>query len=242
VSLKQPRGTGTAGSSPRRRPRVAGEARRPAEQTASAAQVPSGSAPSTAAAPRRADAIGATVTSEAPTTRRSTLLHPPRRTRRWLWPATGLAVAALAFGVVANVERARHDRSASVQADAAEAAASAAASAAQTILSYSYTSVSDDLAAAQKAMTPAFAKKFADVIPTVESLAAQRQLVVTASVRNTAVLDCGEDCSPHRARVLLFVDQARTGAGKALDPIVVRTVLTMTERDGHWLVSDSVSL
>lgn len=148
----------------------------------------------------------------------------------------------MTFGAVTTVQRAQHDDGAAAQQRADDAAASAASTAAQHILGYSYTSVAADLATAQKQMTPAFAKKFAKVVPTVESLAAQRKLVVKASVRNTAVLECGEDCSTSKVRVLLYVDQERTGDGTALDAIAVRTVFTMTKTDGHWLVSGSVSL
>jgi hypothetical protein len=174
--------------------------------------------------------------------RAAELLHPPRRTQRWLWPLAVLTVAGVAFGAVASIERAHRDSVAADQQRAEDAAASAASTAAERILGYSYTSVAADLAAAQKQMTPAFAKKFAKVEPTVESLAKQRKLVVKASVRNAAVLECGDDCSADEARVLLYVDQARTGDGKALDAIAVRTVFTMTKTGGRWLVSDSVSL
>jgi Mce-associated membrane protein len=193
------------------------------------------------------DEVEETAPSEAqkvPAPRRTHagLLHPPKRTQRWLWPLAGLTVLSVAFGAVAAVHRADTVHGVTSQASADDAASSAAATAAQGILGYSYTSVAADLAAAQRLMTPTFAKSFGSVMPTVESLAQQRKLVVKATVRNAAVLECGEDCSTDTVKVLLFVDQTRTSDGKALDPIAIRTVFTMTEQGGRWLVDDSVSV
>jgi hypothetical protein len=234
VSIRQPRRSTTA---PRRRPRVAGQPASPRVTPEPAGQEPAGPESAGGRATAARSGNGPEGAGEGRPRRRV-----PRRSWRWLAPLVAASLGAAAFGTVATVERAGRDGEAADLAAAQEAAASAAATAAEDILSYAHTTVADDLAAAQERMTPAFAEDFAEVVPTVTSLAEQRQLVVTATVRNVAVVECGEECSTSTVRVLLFVDQERTGEGKALDPIEVRTVLTMTRTDGAWLVSDSVSL
>ncbi|MBM0125868.1 hypothetical protein [Pimelobacter simplex] len=226
MSIRQPRRSAAA---PRRRPRVAGQgaAVRPGDLPPE--ERPAAAEDETAPVERAED----TGRGRA---------RVPRRSWRWLAPLLVASVAGAAFGAVATMQRADRDARATAQVAAQDAAASAAASAAEDVLSYAHDTVADDLAAAQERMTPAFAEEFAEVVPTVTSLAEQRQLVVTATVRNVAVVDCGEECSSSTVRVLLFVDQERTGDGRTLDPIEIRTVLTMTRSKGEWLVSDSVSL
>ncbi|TQK68788.1 hypothetical protein [Nocardioides sp. SLBN-35] len=223
MSIRQPRRSSAA---PRRRPRVAGQ--------------PAGQAVGVRTAETAPEAEPVLVAPAARSERRGPRV--PRRSWRWLAPLLAASVAGAAFGTVATLERADRDARAADQAAAQETAASAAATAAEDILSYAHATVAADLEAAQGRMTPGFAKEFAEVVPTVVSLAEQRQLVVTATVRDVAVVECGEECSTSTVRVLLFVDQERTGEGKNLDPIEIRTVLTMTRVKGTWLVSDSVSL
>lgn len=227
MSIRQPR---RATDAPRRRPRVAGRA----------VGVRSTDEPQPAQPSVTEDAAVSPEPAAGRARRRG--LQVPRRSWRWLAPLLAASLAGAAFGTVTTLQRAERDARAADQVAAQDAAAAAAAGAAEEILSYAHATVAADLEAAQKRMTPGFAKDFAEVVPTVISLAEQRQLVVTATVRNVAVVECGEECSTSRVRVLLFVDQERTGEGKPLDPIEVRTVLTMTRSGKGWLVSDSVSL
>ncbi|GAA3549991.1 hypothetical protein [Nocardioides daeguensis] len=236
MSIRQPR---RATAAPRRRPRVAGQAVGQAVGVRTADE-PQPTQPTQPAQPSSTgdDAVPA----EPAAGRARRRLQVPRRSWRWLAPLLAASLAGAAFGTVTTLERAERDAQVADQAAAQDAAAAAAAGAAEEILSYAHDTVAEDLEAAQERMTPAFAKDFAEVVPTVTSLAEQRQLVVTATVRDVAVVECGEECSTSTVRVLLFVDQERTGEGKPLDPIEVRTVLTMTRSGDGWLVSDSVSL
>lgn len=239
MSIKQPRRPTTP---PRRRPRVAGHGQR---SGATLVEAPTSAASVTSAEPVEAPTSAEPATSAEPVEaprRRSALLHPPRRTQRWLLPLGGLTILAVAFGATSYAVTQKPADGASAQASANDAATTAAANAAQTILGYSYRTIDANIAAARTDMTAPFASTSLTpkLVSELRSLADQRKLVVKASVRSAAALECGEDCSTSTVRVLLFIDQDRTTAGKPTSAIPVRAVFTMTDQAGRWLVSNMV--
>jgi Mce-associated membrane protein len=173
------------------------------------------------------------------------------RTRRFRLPnvsgrlgaLVALTVAALAFGAVFGVKGLMDWRDDSGIVEAHERAATSAASAGETIFTYQYNQLDEHLKDAKAIMTPSFAKKFESIAPALQDLAPQRKIQVEATVRNAAAEDCGSRCSPDRATVLVFIDQARVADG-AEKPTVFgnRIELVMVERDGRWLVNDIKAL
>jgi len=154
----------------------------------------------------------------------------------------GLLVVSIAFGVfgiVSGVQSWRADDP-SVTRRAAE---DAAATAAETIFSYQYNKLPQHLSESEATMTPAFAKKFKSISPALKALAPQRRIQVRAVVRNAATIECGESCSPDKASVLIFIDQARVADG-VTKPTVFgnRIQVSMVNRNNRWLVSNIKAL
>lgn len=153
-----------------------------------------------------------------------------------------VAIAALGFagfGVWHGVKEWRADDVAASR----KAATDAAETAAETIFTYQYNKLDEHLRESQKLMTPTFAKKFKSVSPALSALAPQRKIRVKAVVRNAAPIECGDTCSPDKATVLMFIDQARV-ADNVDKPTVFgnRIQLSMVERDGSWLVNNIKAL
>lgn len=149
-----------------------------------------------------------------------------------------LAVASVgfgAFGVWRGVDELRSNNVVEARADATDAASSAA----EKIFSYRYTELDEHMREAQATMTPKFAKKFRSISPALNALAPQRKIQVKAVVRYAAAKECGDKCSPLKATVLIFVDQARVTA-EADKPVVFgnRIEVFMVERNGKWLVDN----
>lgn len=153
-----------------------------------------------------------------------------------------LAVVSLAFGAFGVWRGVDEWRSTSV-AEARTDASDAAASAAEEIFSYRYTALDEHMKDAQARMTPKFAKKFKAISPALNALAPQRKIQVKAVVRHAATKECGDTCSPVKATVLLFVDQARI-TGESEKPTVFgnRIEVFMVDRNGKWLVDDIKAL
>lgn len=161
----------------------------------------------------------------------------PRRPRaRTLLVAA--ALASVLFALTAFVMVHRAESAAQDQYDAEDSATGAAAEALPTMLGYRHQSVKQDLEDATKVMTKSFAKKYAELSPQLATVAQQRQIDVTAVVRDVAALECGQECSTQTVRVLAFVDQNRTIAGKAASPAALSVVVTMKQVDGDWKVAD----
>ncbi len=184
------------------------------------------------------------VTEAAPATTASRLrrFNVPRVGAR-LGALVALTVAALVFGAVFGVKGLMEWRDDSGIVEAHEQAATNAASAGETIFTYQYNQLDEHLNDAKAIMTPSFAKEFESIAPALQDLAPQRKIQVKATVRNAAAEDCGSRCSPDRATVLVFIDQARVADG-AEEPTVFgnRIELRMVERDGRWLVDDIKAL
>jgi Mce-associated membrane protein len=146
-----------------------------------------------------------------------------------------VVVAILGLGVwdVRDVRAADRVDEASRSAPAAAERASAA------ILSYDYKTLDADEKAAERYMTPAYAKKYADTFTRlVKPNAAKLHAKVEAEVKGSGVMQADE----HRATVLLFVDQTTTSTANSGQPQLAlnRVKMSMVNKDGTWLV-DSIS-
>jgi hypothetical protein len=150
-----------------------------------------------------------------------------------------LSLAFGAYGVFSGIENSRADNLAGSRNDAKDAAETAA----ETIFTYQYNKLPQYLSAAQATMTPANAKKFKSVFPAFNKLVPQRQIQMKGVVRNAAVVECGESCSPNKATVLVFLDQARVADGvKDVTVFPLRFKMQMVKTDKRWLVSDIKNL
>jgi Mce-associated membrane protein len=163
--------------------------------------------------------------------------RPSRRDLLWLVPATLITLASLALGAFLVVNPPGDDV-AGLDASRRQAS-SAAASAAETIFTFRYDNLDKHLTASKALMTRGFAKEFDKIAPALTELAPQRNIVVEAVARESAALPCGDECSPTKAEVLVFVDQARL-VGDSTEPTVFanRIKVTMVKNDDGWLVSD----
>jgi Mce-associated membrane protein len=147
---------------------------------------------------------------------------------------TGLGLAGL-LGNRGLVEI----REASDVRDAEQTAPSVAERATEGILAYDYKTLDVDQDAAERFMTPAFAKKYAAsftkaVAPAARTYKAQ----VTAKVLGTSVVRATQD----RVRVLVFVDQTTVATNKKNPQVALNRVeLDMVLRGGSWLVDDITS-
>lgn len=158
------------------------------------------------------------------------------------WLLIGLTVAALAFGVsgiVAAIVHWQREDAGTIREEASDAAAVAA----ETIFTYSYNQLDKHESDSAELMTPKFAKKFRSISPALNALAPQRHIQVKGVARHAATIECGDACVENKARVLVFIDQARVADG-ASKPTVFgnRIEMFMVKRNGEWLVDDIKAL
>lgn len=161
---------------------------------------------------------------------------------RWFVPGVLVAVASIVAGVLLTVNGVQHRNGGggSDELDTAQdQAVSAAGTAAQTIFSFSSDKLEEHESASKALMTDAFAKDFAKVAPALTEVTKDRKIVVKAVAREAAPLACGDECSPTKVRVLVFLDQARL-VGSSKEPTVFgnRIAVSMVKTDGGWLVSN----
>jgi Mce-associated membrane protein len=159
---------------------------------------------------------------------------------RWLIPTVLVAVAALVAGVWLTVSGVQHVRGGGDDLDASHAqAVSAAGSAAETIFSFSSDKLKEHDSASKALMTKSFAKDFDKVAPALTELAAQRKVVVKAVSREAAPQACGDECSPDKVTVLVFLDQARLLASSKQPTVFANRIsVSMVRTDDGWLVSN----
>lgn len=164
---------------------------------------------------------------------------PPRTQWRWFIPLAFVALCAVVFAVVFAVGGVSDFRQQNgIEASSTKASA-AAGSAAETIFSFRYDKLDEHLVASKALMTPAFTKEFDKIAPALTELAPQRKIVVQAQSRNAAALECGDECSPTKSSILVFLDQARlVGDSKVPTVFGNRIVVDMVKLNGVWLVND----
>lgn len=158
-----------------------------------------------------------------------------------LWLVLVAAVTIIA-GVLLTVFGVQHIRSGGGDDpldDSRQQAVSAASSAAQTIFSFSSDKLEEHESASKALMTPSFAKDFEKVAPALSEVTSERKIQVKAVAREAAPLACGDECSPTKVTVLVFLDQARL-VGSSKEPTVFanRISVSMVKTDGGWLVNN----
>lgn len=162
---------------------------------------------------------------------------PSRRDLLTVVPLALVAIASLVIGAFLLVDG-LGSKDDDVVANQSKAA-SAAGAAAETIFSFRYDQLDDHLATSKAVMTPEFAQEFEKIAPALTELAPQREIVVEAVTREAAAQPCGDSCSPDKADVLVFIDQARlVGGSKKPTVFANRIKVSMVRSDGNWLVSD----
>ena len=162
------------------------------------------------------------------------------------WPiVAALGVAALVLVVAAGVlglfTWSWSDVHAQDAVDEASRTAPAAAErASAAILSYGYTSLDADEKAAERYMTPAYKKKYADTFNRlVKPNATKLKAKVEAEVKASGVAHADAD----RVNVLLYVNQTTHSTANGGEPQVAlnRVQLSMVKQGGTWLVNDITS-
>lgn len=231
---------------PRKAPRKTVALDPVARSTAPVSKPPAPKAPPSwnASTPPAVVPTGPPASSAAPDeTARTRMSLPPRAQWRWFIPLALVAIAAVVFGAffaVKGISDFRAQRG--IEASNTKAAAAAGA-AAETIFSFQYNKLDEHLTASKALMTPAFGREFDKIAPALTQLAPQRKIQVQAQSRNAAALECGDECSPTKASVMVFLDQARM-IGDSTVPTVFgnRIVVKMVKVNGRWLVSDIKAL
>ena len=150
-----------------------------------------------------------------------------------------LCLAALTAVAVLGWQR--HSRD--VVEQARKDAVSAARVAAGDILGYDYRSIEDAIKRARSETTGAFRKEYDETAAELLPQSKQVKAIVQATVGSAAVMSADSD----RVVVLLFVDQAtvkqQPGAKTPTTRVdQSRVRMTMSRKDGHWLVSELVAL
>jgi Mce-associated membrane protein len=240
---------------PVRRRRIAGEgkpavpAKKPAAPKVPARKAAAKKAAMQKAAPPAAPPAKGVATPKTPRPPKITTAKPARETSdgsglalRWLIPATLVAVAAIVAGVMLTVNGVQHVRGGGGgdELDSSrQQAVSAAGTAATTIFSFSSDKLGEHESASKALMTSSFAKDFAKVAPALTEVTAGRKVVVKAVAREAAPLACGDECSPTKVDVLVFLDQARL-VGSSTEPTVFanRISVSMVKTEGGWLVNN----
>ncbi len=109
-----------------------------------------------------------------------------------------------------------------------------AASNAATVFSYSYRTLPADEAAARAVITPAFAREYTRVMADAGPKATSAKLTLVATVRASSLVSLKKD----RAVVLLFIDALTKADGSSQQHLDQnRVLMTMTRKDGRWIVS-----
>ena len=124
--------------------------------------------------------------------------------------------------------------------EAARTAPAAAERASAAILSYGYTSLDADEKAAERYMTPAYKKQYADTFNRlVKPNATKLKAKVEAEVKASGVAHADAD----RVNVLLYVNQTTRSTANSGEPQVAlnRVQLSMVKQGGTWLVNDITS-
>lgn len=126
-------------------------------------------------------------------------------------------------------------------ADARDEAPAAAEAAAKAVLAYDYRHLPADRDRAEAYLTPGFRRDYLKNFALLEKqkdgspgAAVQTKTVVTASVLGSGVIDAEENL----VRVLVYVNQTSTKAGKDPQIFQNRVAMTMKRQGDRWLVDD----
>lgn len=225
-------------SSPRNRPRIAGQ-RRPAKDLVTADV----QTPEAEEEPRPQDVTPATTApveepvEPTPAPETATESDQKRGLGSLLTAALGVVVVlTMTVAAVLGV-KAWHGKEAE---DARDQAAAAGRKAAEIALSYDYRDLDKSFAAARATMTPDFAAKFDETAKVAGELATKTKATVKADVREVAVRDGNAD----RVTLIIFVNQTTTSTITKGSPRVDqnRTRFTMVRNGHQWLVQEIAGL
>ena len=235
-----------APQTPKPRRRIAGEVKpadtRPAPASAGSAakvKLPKPSLPKRA---RPEPSPPTTATLPAAPARPDALRVPRQRPSAVFVGLVALAIASVAFGVF-GVWRGTEQVSSSSVVEARANATDAAASAIETIYTYEYNNLDEHTRASRATMTPKLAKSVEPTTRVLKKLAPLRKARVKAVVRYAAAKECGDNCSPRKATVLVFFDMASANAESEKPTVKTpRMDVVMVERKGKWLVDEIKTL
>lgn len=172
----------------------------------------------------------------------------------WLTAALGVLVVAAVVALCLAVRHADADPVApdgELSSAAARAGIAArAATLAETAITYRAVRADQDIAAAERLMTPRMRQKYKQSLPPAADRPQQAEMNV--AVRGTVASVSGKDscrsddcavgivsATADRARVLVFIDQTATAKGSK-DSVASPTweLLTLVKQDGTWLIDD----
>ncbi len=210
---------------PRRPPAAAADSPRAGSPVAVAASVPAPAAPTDEWTPTAPEAV--TGPEPAAGARASRL----SARRRLVVPVLALLAVLLAVAVtLSTLSVSSHRAEARARVDALAAAKTAATA----VLSASYRTVDNDIAAARKDLTPRFRQQYDRI-----AQASFRQMVVDNQAIITAQVEAGgvKLASPDRVVVLLFINQLSTNNKRPVPRLdQPRVRMTMVRQGGRWLV------
>jgi Mce-associated membrane protein len=151
-------------------------------------------------------------------------------------PLCVLAVVATGLAIGLGVLEQRTDDDVAAAA-AREDAVAPAGHAAETLLSFRYDTLDEELRSEQDLMTDSYADEFLNVFPDQAlDLTTQTQATVESTVLAAAPLECGEECSAATVEVLVYVNTEATVAGQSPEVSPNRAVVTMQREGDAWLV------
>ena len=116
--------------------------------------------------------------------------------------------------------------------EAAQQAAAVAEKAIDSVLSYDYRHLEDDVARAAPYFTDDYAAEYRSLIEELGPQAESAKLVVEGSSIATGIIRSGDD----RAEILVFVNQESTRDGTENEPLKMWVTLTMVGDGDGWLI------
>ncbi len=116
--------------------------------------------------------------------------------------------------------------------EAAQQAAAVAEEAVDSVLSYDYRRLEDDVARATPYLTDDYAAEYRSLIEELGPQAESAKLVVEGSAIATGIIRSGDD----RAEILVFVNQESTRAGTENEPLRMWVTMTMVSDGDGWLI------
>ncbi|MEU7812263.1 hypothetical protein [Pseudonocardia sp. NPDC049154] len=165
-----------------------------------------------------------------PVLARAERIPPPRR-RLVVIVALSVAVLALAGAALyAGVTSYRSHLADTARVEATTAAETAVAE----VLSYAPQTIDADMNRARGNVTGDFATQFNGLLGSLVQPAVAQGLTTTTTASRAAVVDA----SPRQVQVLLYLQQRTEKPGAQPGSNASKALVTMSEVDGRWLISD----